>query len=74
MIHKSNPDTFSVPLYSYNALMYSLRCNSKLSGNHLFGNTAEILGLVPDLVDSGKNASLIFWPDTLTREKFEKVS
>jgi len=54
--------------------MYSLRCNSKLSGNHLFGNTAEILGLVPDLVDSGKNASLIVWPDTLTREKFEKVS
>ena len=58
MIHKSNLDTFSVPLYSYNALNYSLRCNSKLSGSHLFDNTAEILGLVPDLVDSGENASL----------------
>ena len=55
MIRKSNLDTFSVPLCSYNALMYSLRCNSKLSGTHLFGNTAEILGLVPDLVNSGKN-------------------
>ena len=55
MIRKSNLDTFSVPLCSYNASMYSLRCNSKLSATHWFGNTAEILGLVPDLVNSGKN-------------------
>lgn len=69
MIYKSNPDTFSAPLCSHNALMYSLRYNSKLLGNHLFGTTAEILELFPDLVDCGKKVSLV-WPDTLTREKF----